>query len=105
MSDERSAVATITDAILERWLGPTWQQLAPLSAGAVASAVVIVGAGTVLKRLLGPRRAGALGWIGSVALVSAALWLLSETVAKETTHPDAGADRDPGDPGEETTEA
>ncbi|KPK81776.1 MAG: hypothetical protein AMS25_04920 [Gemmatimonas sp. SM23_52] len=104
MNDERSAVATITDAILQRWLGPTWQRLTPLSAGAVASAVVIVGSGTLLKRLLGSRRARALGWIGSVALVSAALWLLSETEAKETLQPAAGADGGSGDGGEETTE-
>lgn len=104
MNNERSAMATIADAILERWLGPAWQRLTPLSVGAVVGAVVIVGSGTLLKRLLGSRRTRALGWIGSVALVSAALWLLSESEAAETLGPQA-ADSGPADEGEETREA
>ncbi len=105
MSDERSALAEIADAILDRWLGPAWQRLTPLSAGAVASAVVIVGGIAALRRLLGSRRTRGLGWIGSVTLVSAALWLLSETETGEVALPEAGAAGGPGGDGEETTEA
>ena len=105
MNNERSAMATIADAILDRWLGPAWQRLTPLSAGAVLGAVVIVGSGTLLKRLLGSRSSRALGWIGSVGLVSAALWLLSESEAGEETLEPQAADGGPADEAEETREA
>lgn len=104
MNEERSALAEIADAILDRWLGPAWQRLTPLSTGAVASAAVIVGGVAALKRLLGSRLTRGLGWIGSVALVSAALWLLSETGTGEATERRAGGVGGSGGEEEGTTE-
>jgi hypothetical protein len=65
------------DGVLERGLGSAWEQLAPLSVGAVVSAAAIVGATKALRRTLGPSRR-MLGWAGAVALIPIGYWLLSD---------------------------
>jgi len=65
------------DGVLERSLGSAWEQLAPLSVGAVVSAAAIVGATALLRRALGSSRS-VLGWAGAVALLPIGYWLLSD---------------------------
>ena len=74
------------DGVLERSLGSAWEQLAPLSVGAVVSAAAIVGATKLLRRTLGPSRS-VLGWAGAVALLPIGYWLLSDAV--DETEPEA----------------
>jgi threonine/homoserine/homoserine lactone efflux protein len=61
---------------LERGLHSAWEQLGPLSVGAVISSVVVVGASALLRRALGSKR-HLLGWAGAAALLPIGLWLLS----------------------------
>ncbi len=80
-----------TDGVLERGLGSAWEQLAPLSVGAVASAAVILGVTGLLRRVLGPSRR-VLGWAGAVALLPIGYWLLSDTVAETAEAADEASD-------------
>lgn len=78
-----------SDGVLERSLGTAWEQLAPLSVGAVVSAAAIVGATAVLRRALGSSRS-ILGWAGAVALLPIGYWLLSEQKEPLTQNGDIG---------------
>ena len=79
VEEEGTALEAITDTVLDRGFGSSWEQLAPLSAGAVASCIVIVGALSVVRRLLGTRHGRVLGFLAGAALVPAGLWLLSRS--------------------------
>ncbi|UCC73129.1 MAG: hypothetical protein JSV86_00765 [Gemmatimonadota bacterium] len=76
-ADEQASLEAMTDALFDRVLGPAWEQLGPLGAGAVASSVAIVGARGLLRRVFGRRYGRLVSWVGAVALVPVALWLLS----------------------------
>ncbi len=76
-ADERAAGEAITNALFERVLGPAWERLGPLSTGAVAGSLAIVGARGLLRRVLGRRYGRTLSWVGALALVPVAVWLLA----------------------------
>ncbi len=87
--DEDAALETMTDELLDRVVGPAWERLGPLSAGAVAGSVAIVSARGLLRRLLGRRYGRVISWVGAVALVPVALWLLSGDPRVRDTKPQA----------------
>jgi hypothetical protein len=87
--DEDAALETMTDELLDRVVGPAWERLGPLSAGAVAGSVAIVSARGLLRRLLGRRSGRIISWVGAVALVPVALWLLSGDPRVRDTKPQA----------------
>jgi hypothetical protein len=89
MSEEQTALQTVIEFALERGLGPAWEKLGPLSAGAVVSSVVIVGAGSLLRRALGSRYGRALGWLSAAALLPLGVWLLAEVTKEE--NPERGS--------------
>lgn len=64
--------------VLGRGLASAWERLGPLSTGAVASGVLLVAGGRVLRRALGSHRSRRLGWSVLAALVPLGLWLLTE---------------------------
>ncbi len=66
-----------------------WQRLAPLSTGAVAGGLVIVGATSLLRRALGARYGRRLSWGGALALIPLGLWLFLRDGRAE---PDGSAD-------------
>jgi uncharacterized membrane protein len=83
MSEERTAIEAVSESFLGRGVASTWERLAPLSAGAVATSVVIVGARAVLRRAVGRGGARALGLLAAASLVPLGLWWLSEPVDSE----------------------
>jgi hypothetical protein len=54
-ADEDAAMEAMSDALIDRVVGPAWERLGPLSAGAVAGSVAIVGARGFLRRVFGRR--------------------------------------------------
>lgn len=80
---DEGAVESVTEAVLDRVLGSAWERLGPLSAGAVASSFVIVGARAALRRVLGRRYGKLVSWAGAIALVPVALWLLGGNDGKK----------------------
>lgn len=90
--DEDAALEAMTGAVIERVVGPAWERLGPLSAGAVAGSVALVGARGVLRRLMGRRYGRILSWVGAVALVPVALWLLSGSERENEQEPQADDD-------------
>jgi hypothetical protein len=88
--DEDAALEEMKDALFERVLGSAWERLGPLSAGAVAGSVVIVGARGLLRRLFGRRYGRVLSWVGAAALVPVALWLLTGNEVPEESEGQAG---------------
>jgi len=100
--DEGAALEAMTDALVERVLGPAWERLGPLSAGAVAGSAALVGARGLLRRLFGRRYGRIISWVGAAALVPVALWLLSGKERAEDSEPQAGEDgTEPPDRGQE----
>jgi hypothetical protein len=104
--DEDTALEAMTDELMDRVVGPAWERLGPLSAGAVAGSVAIVSARGLLRRLMGRRYGRIMSWVGAVALVPVALWLLSgnerekdlELQAEDNTAglPDGGREKPDG---------
>jgi hypothetical protein len=90
--DEEAALEAMTDGLIDRVVGPAWDRLGPLSAGAVAGSVVIVGARGLLRRLFGRRSGRIISWAGAAALVPVALWLLSGNERTKDSEPRAGED-------------
>ncbi|UCF19162.1 MAG: hypothetical protein JSU87_14725 [Gemmatimonadota bacterium] len=93
MIDERD-LAPEGEGTIERLggqFGAFWQRLAPLSVGAVTGGLIIIGATSLLRRVLGARPARALSWGGALALIPLGLWLLSQGDAAEPGEPDDGA--------------
>ncbi len=90
--DEDVALEAMTDAVIERVVGPAWERLGPLSAGAVAGSFALVGARGLLRRLMGRRYGRILSWAGAVALVPVALWLLSGSERENELEPQADDD-------------
>lgn len=97
--DEDSAAEAMTDALIDRALGPAWERLGPLSAGAVAGSVAIVGARGILRRLFGRRYGRIVSWVGAAALVPVALWLVSGNEKAKDLAPRAGDGADLPDGG------
>jgi len=81
MSERTELAESDKRGLLERGLGSTWERLAPLSVGSIASGAVIVGAGVTLRALLGSRYRRIFGWAGALALVPIGLWWWSERKA------------------------
>lgn len=102
--DEEARLEEMTDGLIDRVVGPAWDRLGPLSAGAVAGSVVIVGARGLLRRLFGRRSGRIMSWMGAAALVPVALWLLSGNESAEDSQPprtgEAGAGPPDGQPEE-----
>jgi hypothetical protein len=73
---------TAGEGLVERSIVKTWERLAPLSAGAVAGAAVLVGSSAVLRRLLGSRRS-VLNWTAMAVLLPIGLWLMAGTKGVE----------------------
>jgi hypothetical protein len=71
------------EGLVERSIANTWKRLAPLSAGAVAGAAVLVGGSAVLRRVLGSRR-GVLNWAAMAVLLPIGLWLMVGTKGKDS---------------------
>ncbi|UCC82377.1 MAG: hypothetical protein JSW46_15530 [Gemmatimonadota bacterium] len=90
--DEDTALEAMTDELMDRVVGPAWDRLGPLSAGAVAGSVAIVSARGLLRRLLGRRYGRIISWVGAVALVPVALWLLSGNQRASDLKPQADDD-------------
>lgn len=88
-ADEEAALEAMTDELIDRVVGPAWERLGPLSAGAVAGSVAIVSARGLLRRLLGRRYGRIISWAGAIALVPVALWLLSGNERARETKPQA----------------
>jgi hypothetical protein len=88
------------DGVLERSLGSAWDQLGPLSVGAVVSAAAIVGATALLRRALGSSRS-VLGWAGAVALLPIGYWLLSDVEDEPAAAPRGISDPSRGEASEE----
>lgn len=87
MSEE---LDTRSVGFLERKLASAWQQLAPLSAGAVVSSAVIVAGRGLLRRMLGSKR-GSLGWASTLALIPFGLLLLAAAREVREQAAEAGA--------------
>ncbi|NIN70853.1 MAG: hypothetical protein GTO46_02735 [Gemmatimonadetes bacterium] len=87
--DEDTALEAMTEELMDRVVGPAWERLGPLSAGAVAGSVAIVGARGLLRRLFGRRYGRILSWLGAVSLVPVALWLLSGSEGEKDSEPQA----------------
>jgi hypothetical protein len=87
--DEDAALESMTDQLMDRVVGPAWERLGPLSAGAVAGSVAIVGARGLLRRLFGRRYGRIISWVGAVSLVPVALWLLSGNEREKDLEPQA----------------
>jgi hypothetical protein len=96
MSEE---LETRSVGFLERKLALAWEQLAPLSAGAVVSSAAIVAGRGLLRRLLGSKRGG-LTWASTVALIPFGLLLLA--AAREVRERPASADEAPESEDKET---
>ena len=91
-ADEDSAMEAMSDALVDRVVGPAWERLGPLSAGAVAGSVAIVGARGFLRRVFGRRYGRIMSWVGAAALLPVALWLLSGNERANDLKPQAGDD-------------
>lgn len=87
--DEEATLQVMTDAVIDRVVGPAWERLGPLSAGAVAGSVAIVGARGLLRRLFGRRYGRIISWLGAVSLVPVVLWLLSGNGSQDDSEPQA----------------
>jgi hypothetical protein len=91
-ADEDAAMEAMSDALIDRVVGPAWERLGPLSAGAVAGSVAIVGARGFLRRVFGRRYGRIISWVGAAALVPVALWLLSGNERAKDQELQAGED-------------
>lgn len=91
-ADEDGAMEAMSDALIDRVVGPAWERLGPLSAGAVAGSVAIVGARGFLRRVFGRRYGRIMSWVGAAALVPVALWLLSGNERAKDQELQAGED-------------
>jgi hypothetical protein len=91
-ADEDATMEAMTDALIDRVVGPAWERLGPLSAGAVAGSVAIVGARGFLRRVFGRRYGRIMSWVGAAALVPVALWLLSGNERVKDPEPQANDD-------------
>jgi hypothetical protein len=69
-------VDRIAERLLDTRIGRVWGRYAPLGAGAVGSAAIVVAGAEGLRRLLRPGRRRRLVWLGVLALVPVALGLL-----------------------------
>lgn len=96
MGEPVTSLEKIADEVIDLGVGHFWDRLSPLSAGAVASGVVIVSACTLLRRALGFNRRGGLGWLTAAALVPLGLWLLAGTGDGETAEESRGAEGSEG---------
>jgi hypothetical protein len=85
VSEGAELAETDERGLLERGLGSTWERLAPLSVGSIASGAVIVGAGVTLRALLGSKYRRIFGWAGALALVPIGLWWWTERNAADDT--------------------
>ncbi len=94
MSERTELAESEERGLLERGLGSTWERLAPLSVGSIASGAVIVGAGLTLRALLGSRYRRMFGWAGALALVPIGLWWWTERKAA-ADEPEASAEAAP----------
>lgn len=74
-SGARAPLELIADRLLDTRLGRVWERYAPLSVGAVGSAVVVVAGAQGLRHLFRAGRRRKLAWIGALALVPVALML------------------------------
>ncbi|MGD2216388.1 MAG: hypothetical protein PVJ64_06515 [Gemmatimonadales bacterium] len=85
--DEDAALEAMTGALIDGVVGPAWERLGPLSAGAVAGSVVLVGARGLLRRLFGRRYGRIISWVGAVSLLPVALWMLSGNQRAKDSEP------------------
>lgn len=96
MSETERALDRITDRALEIGVAQVWDRIAPLSAGAVASSVVIVAGGAILRRgfKIGFKMVNgrSLRWIGLAAVVPLSLWLLTRPKERASPFADEAAD-------------
>ena len=77
MTETDRALDRITDRVLDIGVAQVWERIAPLSTGAVASSVVIVAGGAVLRRAFRMMNGRSLAWIGLAATVPVSLWILT----------------------------
>jgi hypothetical protein len=87
--NEESGLEPVSEGMLGRGLSSAWQQLGPLSVGAVASSLLLVTGGRLLGRVLGVGAGRRLGWSTTVALLSVGLWLVAGPGGAD--EPDGGA--------------
>ena len=83
MSDRQELTRAEGDGWLSDRFSAAWGRLAPLSTGAVAGGLVIVGATTLLRRLLGVKYRRAMNWGGALTFIPLGLWLFLRGEARE----------------------
>ena len=91
--NEESGLEPVSEGLLGRGLSSAWEQLGPLSVGAVASSLLLVSGGSLVRRLLGAGVGRRLGWSTTVALLSLGLWLVAGPGGADEPG-DGGADED-----------
>jgi hypothetical protein len=77
MAEERGVLVRLAESAVGRGLVAGWEKLSPLSAGAVVTSLLVVGAAAALKRSLGRGASRTLGLLGTAVAVPLVLWLLS----------------------------
>ncbi|NIR44073.1 MAG: hypothetical protein GWN99_06105 [Gemmatimonadetes bacterium] len=86
------------EGFLDRGLG-AWHRLAPLSAGAVATAVLAVGLGRLVGAALGRGVRRGLGWSAVGTLIPLALWLMTGPADARPTTSGGDSDESEGETG------